>query len=967
MQRRRGKARAWQCAVAGLLAAMQGATVAAAPTLEREQTVARLVRRFEPRLLDTAAARCAAQWPALQREAWRVAADPRVAMLLQMALNCRAVLATPAARRDDGAALWADLTRWDAQARRHGATALGPALTTTLWRLLAHDGQAALAERWIARATQPLLARARAGDAQATQTLVDMAESLYGDDGTSARLAKLHAQFVAELGPEAPPCLAMARVLSVTHRRLGRSDVAATLIEPAWQAAQHTLPPDAPLRAWLLSERGMVQVQTGELMAAIESQHESARFWAAYARAHPEGRQWQREVRALYNLASMSLAAGDFSLTIRHADDAEALARASASHQLLQETLPARCARLLARHYLGDPQALADLRQLIEAESNATSFALGDVLEEQAALAAAAGQTALADWAGERLRRFISARTTPLQSDRALALLMDARHASTAAAADSLRWRAIALVATGRSPAHAAQVYFDTANAWRPRDPLLATALAKQGALAMQRRRSDLSGSKAELQRAGLARYEPSLRALIHSLIDQGRLTEGSQALALLQEQELGEFARRRGQGAMPVTASLSLTLPERALAEQLARTGSQLRATANRIDTALEQTVGREHRERVHSPEAEAALTTAVQDLVALADRLRAPADGLAEPPRAPVDMLPPDLAELRYVVRAEGVDLLWRTATAQGHVRLAITAAELARQTHALRQALERNDAQALPLAQSLHAALVAPALPALDTLVQGLRLSTDGVLRYLPFAALHDGRQFLVERFALSQSTRPAAAAVAPREAGLALGLGASAARPGHAPLPAVERELAALARARPALLLQDDQFRLDALRQALAAQPRLVHLASHFVLDAGGDADSYLLLGDGERLSLAALGQLPWQGVELAVLSACDTGTHIATGRGRELIGLAATLQGAGVQQVLATQWRVADAAAADWAEAFYAQLGTGTAAPPTPELLARTQRAWLAAHRSDGRAHPHYWAAYTWFD
>jgi CHAT domain-containing protein len=148
-----------------------------------------------------------------------------------------------------------------------------------------------------------------------------------------------------------------------------------------------------------------------------------------------------------------------------------------------------------------------------------------------------------------------------------------------------------------------------------------------------------------------------------------------------------------------------------------------------------------------------------------------------------------------------------------------------------------------------------------------------------------------------------------------------------------------------------------------------KPAIVHLASHFTLDPEGEDKSYLLLGDGRHLSLTELRQLPWEGVQLALLSACDSAVAVDAGSGRELVGFTTALRGAGVSNVVATLWRVSDGATAQWMEMFYARLA-GHAKPALmpalrPDMLAGTQRQWLRRHAGSPLAHPHYWAAFSW--
>ena len=97
--------------------------------------------------------------------------------------------------------------------------------------------------------------------------------------------------------------------------------------------------------------------------------------------------------------------------------------------------------------------------------------------------------------------------------------------------------------------------------------------------------------------------------------------------------------------------------------------------------------------------------------------------------------------------------------------------------------------------------------------------------------------------------------------------------------------------------------------EQLIASAAAETPVIHLASHFVLQPGKAADSYLLLGDGGRLSLADFDQrgLRFNNVDLLTLSACDTAAP-AGGDGREVEGLGTIAQrrgaGAGTRDAVA---------------------------------------------------------------
>jgi CHAT domain-containing protein len=309
-----------------------------------------------------------------------------------------------------------------------------------------------------------------------------------------------------------------------------------------------------------------------------------------------------------------------------------------------------------------------------------------------------------------------------------------------------------------------------------------------------------------------------------------------------------------------------------------------------------------------------------------------------------------------------------------------------DINRAVQALRAELQRPGAGVPASAQALHRLLLAPLGGRLAG-IHHLHMVPDGALRYVPFAALHDGRQYLVQRFSVSTELGRASEAQALPAQPLRQGhgrltrlvaFGRTQGDERHSALPGVQQELALLGSLRGARVARalDAKFTAASLSQALATRPQVVHLASHFVLDAAGEEASYLLLGDGTRLPLRALRELPWAGVQLALLSACDSalaldgGGGAAGAQGKELSGFAATLHAAGVKHVMATLWRIDDAATAQWMEAFYAPWRqaaqpAGLRAVFTAQHLSQTQRQWLRRHAGTAQSHPYYWAAFSW--
>ena len=94
---------------------------------------------------------------------------------------------------------------------------------------------------------------------------------------------------------------------------------------------------------------------------------------------------------------------------------------------------------------------------------------------------------------------------------------------------------------------------------------------------------------------------------------------------------------------------------------------------------------------------------------------------------------------------------------------------------------------------------------------------------------------------------------------------------------------------------------------------------------FQFTPGSMDDSFLLLGDGSRMTLAQIKtRLNFNSVDLLTLSACETalGDDGVAHHGVEVEGLGAIAQQAGAHAVLATLWPVADSRTALLMRALY---------------------------------------------
>ncbi len=138
--------------------------------------------------------------------------------------------------------------------------------------------------------------------------------------------------------------------------------------------------------------------------------------------------------------------------------------------------------------------------------------------------------------------------------------------------------------------------------------------------------------------------------------------------------------------------------------------------------------------------------------------------------------------------------------------------------------------------------------------------------------------------------------------------------------------------------------------------------LLHLGTHFSLRPGNALRSFLVLGDGSRLTLDRIGALDFSGIGLVTLSACQTGMGGAiTDDGREVEGLSAIVQRRGAREVLSSLWRVEDASTALLMHNFYESLSSRPR--DAAGALQSAQRALLASRRGEYR-NPYYWAGFV---
>lgn len=302
------------------------------------------------------------------------------------------------------------------------------------------------------------------------------------------------------------------------------------------------------------------------------------------------------------------------------------------------------------------------------------------------------------------------------------------------------------------------------------------------------------------------------------------------------------------------------------------------------------------------------------------------------------------------------------------------------------------KRNNISYLDTSQKLYSWLIAPLTADLKASnIDHLIFIPPPGLRSVPFAALHDGKQFLIEQY--SMSVMPSLSLTDIRYDNVAddevLAMGVSVFED-KAPLPAVPVELQSIAPPERGKSFLNQDFTLANLQAQRAIRPfGIIHLATHSEFQPGEPKNSYIQLWD-TKLRIDQMRQLRWNSppVNLLVLSACST----ALGDEEAELGFAGLAVASGAKSALASLWEVSDEGTLGLMTQFYRSLRTASGEQKTIKATAlrRAQLEMLRGRvriqdgmlRAEGStevvtlppeiasrgdrilAHPYYWAAFT---
>lgn len=500
----------------------------------------------------------------------------------------------------------------------------------------------------------------------------------------------------------------------------------------------------------------------------------------------------------------------------------------------------------------------------------------------------------------------------------------------------------------------------------------LAIFYGKQSINILQSIRGEIVKFDKDIQSNYLNDNQQTYRTLADLLIKEGRIAEAEQILRMLKEEEFYAYLRRDDAVAKDLLGKLSLTPDETAAFKRYGELADRTTAAGQELGDlqkeSLEYEAGK-YPKQARLDELEKQIADANRVFNAFLEELNVKfknnatgqtdvrVDVVSNTQTLLKELNEPRTVVISTIAGEDKLNLIVTTADANRAHTVEINQADLNKLILDFREAVRNPEVDPRVLGKKLYDVLFPNGLRTdldgvnADTIVWSL----DGTLRYAPLAALWDGKNYLAERYAnvvitlasrdklLNQPTN--------RKSWTALGVGVSKPFENFSALAAVPEELCsvindlqsktycdALKKSNETgvltgKILPDEKFSLADFKANLGRY-KIVHIASHFSLNAGNESDSFLLLGEGKtpderKLSLAAVRDQfasKFVGVELLTLSACNTAMSAGNkSNGLEVEGFGALAQRQGAKSVMATLWAVADPSTRDLMSNFYKNL------------------------------------------
>jgi CHAT domain-containing protein len=501
------------------------------------------------------------------------------------------------------------------------------------------------------------------------------------------------------------------------------------------------------------------------------------------------------------------------------------------------------------------------------------------------------------------------------------------------------------------------------------KQPTLAIVFFKQSVSTYEQIRGDLKTLPLDQQKSYTATVANTYRRLADLLLQQDRVLEAQQILDLLKVQELDDYLRNVRGTAQTIEfrrAEQEILDKYTGLQKTAIQIGSEL-ANLRKLDSEnvlnptqqerlkqlveLETAINAQFVAFVDSPEIKqlaAKLQQSTDNEAVNLNQIRKLNDQLQ---RLDAVLLYPLILEkrLELVLAVPGSPPLRRTVK--------VTRKELNETILALRTALGNRQDNTQELAEKLYGWLIKPIEADLkQAQPKTILYAPDGQLRYIPLAALHDGKQWLVERYRINNITALAVSdlvtpphkdqkvlAAAFGEQQITIPLDNESLQ--FAGLPFAQKEVQALVSQRPGTIpLFGTDFSLATLQTRMNSF-NIVHLATHGKFLIGNPKKSFLVMGNGDRFSLDTIQDSSLDNVDLVVLSACETGVGL-TGKdedGVEVLGIGYQFQRGGAKAAISSLWSIHDGGTQTLMNIFYGLLQQGM---PKAEALQQAQIALI---------------------
>ena len=465
------------------------------------------------------------------------------------------------------------------------------------------------------------------------------------------------------------------------------------------------------------------------------------------------------------------------------------------------------------------------------------------------------------------------------------------------------------------------------------KQPELAILFYKQSVNVQEAIRKDIRKLDKDIQQSYLATVVNTYRDLADTLLQQNRIIEALQVLDLLKVQELEDYLKNI-KGSDRSAQGVRLLAPELALSDKL-------------LAVSFE-----------NAPELNQQLANQIQQLPKT--EINKVPDYLNQIPRGTVLLYPFILGDrLEIILFAPNNPPVRRTVK--------ITEAELKELTDDFIIDLRDSGSDDVKFsAAKLYDILIKPIEADLVQLnTKTILYAPDGQLRYIPLAALYDGKQWLAEKYQISNliaytltDLRHSSRNLQPDILAGAFGGKAGESKFGKEGLPATIIEVDKIADyfKDRAIALKENQFSRQAVESKFKNY-NVLHFATHAAFISGTPDQSYIIFGNGDKIRLHEIDDWQIPNMELVVLSACQTGLGDLA-NGIEILGFGYQLQKAGVKNSIASLWVVKDDGTQALMDNFYGSLKKGNVT--VSEAL---QRAQVSLIKSQDYDHPYYWSAF----